>query len=88
MQTVRDDVKLHDKEMHMYDYLNWGKHRYTLAATGIKFRGGEYFSRQIAEHDMHRFMGKHGLSIQEVYDDKHYKTYVCQDGIKFYINRM
>ena len=72
----------------MFDYLYWGKHTSTLAATGIKFKGREYSSRQLAEHDMYNYINKHGYIIQEVYDDKHYKTYVCQNGIKFYINRM
>ena len=72
----------------MFDYLSWGKHIYTLAATGIKFKSSEYTSRKNAEIEMYKFMNKNGLRILEVYDDKHYKTYVCQDGIKFYINRM
>ena len=72
----------------MLDYLNLGNHIYTLAATGIKFKDCMYSSRQVAEHDMHKFMRKHGLMVQEVYDDRHFKTYVCQDGVKFYINRM
>lgn len=72
----------------MFDYLNWGKHIYTLAATGIKFKSGEYSSRRLAESEMYRYIHKNGLIIKEVYDDKHFKTYVCQDGIKFYINRV
>lgn len=72
----------------MFDYLNWGKHVYTLAATGIKFKSKEYASRQNAEHDMFKFMNRNGLRILEVYDDKHYKTYICQDNVRFYINRM
>ena len=67
---------------------NWGKHSYTLAATGIKFKDRQYFSRQQAKEDMYKFMNKHGLQIINVYDDKHFKTYICQNNIRFYINRM
>ena len=72
----------------MFDYFNWGKHVYTLAATGIKFKSREYASRQSAEHDIYEYIDNHGLKIQEVYDDKHFKTYICQDNVRFYINRM
>ena len=72
----------------MFDYLGWGKHLYSLAATGIKFKDKEYTSRKSAEHDMYAFMNKHGLRIEKVYDDNHFKTYICQNNIRFYINRM
>ena len=72
----------------MFDYLNWGKHIYTLAATGIKFKAKEFSSRQLAESAMYKFLGKHGLQVHEVWDDKHFKTYICQNNVRFYINRM
>ena len=64
------------------------KHMYTLAATGIKFRGGTFNSRQIAENVMYDYIDKHGLHVNEVWDDKHFKTYCCNNGIKFYVNRI
>lgn len=63
-------------------------HQYSLAATGIKFKSRIYNSREIAKDDMYKFMNKHGLHIINEYDDKHYKTYICNDGVRFYINRM
>ena len=67
---------------------NYGKHRYSLAATGLKIRGGEYTSRQQAEHDMHLLMKKNNLHIENVWDDGHFKTYLCNNNVKFYINRI
>lgn len=74
----------------MFDYLDplCAKHWYTLAATGIKFKSREFSSRQVAEEEMHKFLNKNHLKIKEVWDDNHYKTYVCNYGIKFYINRI
>lgn len=64
------------------------KHLYTLAATGIKFDSRTFSSRQVAESYMYSYIDKHGIQINEIWDDKHYKTYCCKDGIKFYINRI
>ena len=72
----------------MFDYLKLGEHIYSLAATGIKFRDKEFYSRQAAEREMYDFMKKHGLRVEKIYDDKHYKTYICQNNIRFYINRV
>ena len=69
----------------MFDFFN---HRYSLAATGIPFVSQEFTSRYNAEQVMYDFIGKHNLSINEVWDDKHYKTYLCENGVKFYINRV
>lgn len=62
-------------------------HRYTLAATGIPFTAMTFCSRNAAEEYMYRYMDKHWLKADEVYDDKHDKTYVCANGVRFYITR-
>ncbi len=67
---------------------NYNKHSYTLAATGIDFKSGTYPTRKLAEDDMYKFIDKHGIKIVEVWDDTHYKTYCCENGIRFYINRL
>ena len=69
-------------------YSAYGNHRYSLASTGLKIKDYEFSSRQQAEHEMHKIMHKHGLHIEEVYDDKHYKTYLCNNNVRFYINRI
>lgn len=65
-----------------------GGHRYSLAATGIRFNDGEFGSRRAAEVAMYKFINKKGLHIEQVWDDHHFKTYLCNDGIRFYINRI
>lgn len=67
---------------------NTSNHLYTLAATGIKLRSREFNHRRDAEDVMYRVIGKKNLRIIERYDDKHFKTYVCENDIKFYINRV
>ena len=63
-------------------------HRYSLAATGIKFPSYELYSREAANQIMYNYVDKHNLHIVQVYDDKHDKTYICDNGIRFYINRI
>lgn len=65
-----------------------GEHTYTLAATGTKFHSQRFSSRQAAQNYMYDYCNKHHIVIDHIYDDKHYKTYICRDGIRFYINRM
>ena len=67
---------------------NFSNHRYSLAATGIHFKEKEFGSRQVAEKEMYDFVGKKGLRIVEVWAAHHYKTYRCNDGVRFYINRI
>lgn len=65
-----------------------GKHTYCLAATGLRMRTQNFNSRESAKEKMYAVMSKNGLQLLEVYDDKHFKTYVCTDGVRFYINRL
>ena len=63
-------------------------HCYTLASVGTKLKTKRYMSRQCAKEDMYKYCDKHNLSIISVWDDKHFKTYNCGNGIKFFINRV
>lgn len=67
---------------------NLSGHRYSLAATGIRFKDKEFCSRRNAEREMYKFIDHQGLRIVEVWDDHHYKTYLCDNGVRFYINRI
>ena len=63
-------------------------HRYSFAATGLKRSYSRVFSTRDAALDyMYKICGKKGLHVEEVYDDRHYKTYRCNNGVRFYINR-
>ena len=66
-----------------------GEHMYTLGVTGMKVKCDTYYAtRQAATSKMYEIIGKKHLHIKEIYDDKHFKTYVCEEGVTFYINRM
>lgn len=67
---------------------NTTRHIYSLAATGLHTKSRDFTSRLDAEHAMHKLMHKYGLHIVDMYDDKHFKTYICNEGIRFYINRI
>lgn len=66
-------------------------HQYTFV---MNFRiGGKIIkckvfpNRAEAEIKMHKMMRKHKLTLIKVWDDKHDKTYICNKGVEFHINR-
>lgn len=65
-------------------------HQYTLASSGLGRKNLDkvYGNREIATQKMYSVCKKLGLQIVEVYDDKHDKTYICNNGVRFYIHRM
>ena len=69
----------------MFDFLT---HTYTFNATGIKMREKRFSTREAATQAMYKYMGKHHITLEKIYDDKHNKTYVCDHGIRFYIQRL
>lgn len=71
----------------MFGLFSFGSHFYTLSATGLNFRTRRYNNREEAAQEMYNVMSKKSLDLQEVYDDRHNKTYVCSNGVRFYINR-
>lgn len=65
-------------------------HKYCLASYGLgKDKDKEYIfgSRDKAVSKMYKIINKQGLSVKEVYEDNHDKTYKCENGIKFFISR-
>lgn len=62
-------------------------HKYTLDATGMKIKTEIFYSRANAEEQMYKIINKKGLKLVEIYNDKHYKTYICSNGVRFYIHR-
>ncbi len=63
-------------------------HLYTLASTGFKMRSKVFSSRQEAREEMYRIIDKNGMHVVEKYDDNHFKTYICNNAARFYINRI
>lgn len=74
--------------MYLDLFVSVSKHRYSFAATGLKVRSREFSTRQAALDHLYKICAKHGLVIKKIYDDKHFKTYICNDGIRFYIHRI
>ena len=70
----------------MFDY--YFSNTYVLNATGIKMREKRFGSREAANQAMYKYMAKYHITLKEIYDDKHNKTYVCDNGIRFYIQRL
>lgn len=74
--------------------LPWGavgltKHSYTLTLVDGPRKVDEiYGSRIAATSRMYKLARKMGLNICKVYDDKHDKTYICENGATFHVNRM
>lgn len=63
------------------------RHTYTLAAEGLKVKTKRFASRQAANEEMYKIVGKQGLQLTKVYDDKHFKTYIFSNGTRIHINR-
>lgn len=67
---------------------NLNNHSYSFAVTGLKVRAKNFPSRNAANEQMYKVMSKYGLVLLETYNDNHDKTYVCNNGVKFYIHRV
>ena len=61
---------------------------YSLAVIGLSKKHNRTFStRNAANEYMYKLCSKYNLSIEEVWDDNHDKTYLCTKGVTFYIQR-
>lgn len=67
--------------------LNFG-HQYSLAVVGLSSRLNRIFTtREAATDYMRKLCSKFGLVIEETWNDNHDKTYLCDKGVTFYIQR-
>ena len=72
----------------MFNYNPFGSnHTYTLAVEGLKVRDMAFSSRQAANNEMYKLIGQYGLQLTNVWDDKHFKTYIFANGVRIHINR-
>ena len=65
---------------------NFHMHLYTLAATGYKMRSMLFSSREDAKKAMYRIIDNHSMHVVKKYDDNHFKTYICDNDARFYLN--
>lgn len=64
-------------------------HNYSFAVIGLgKCRSRVFPTRVAANEYMYKLCHKHGLAVEEVWDDNHDKTYICTKGVTFYIQRV
>ena len=71
--------------------LLFGGHTYTFAVLGLpksKKYEHTFSTRDEAKALMYKIMGKYNLNMVDVWDDKHCKTYICDQGVRFFINRI
>ncbi len=73
--------------MFNFSYFNETTHFYTFAIEGIKEKDMTFASRQAANNHMYEVVAKYGLQLRDVWDDKHYKTYIFDKGVRIHINR-
>ena len=70
-------------------FLDTEAHSYSCAVIGLSKRHNRVFpTREAANTYMYKLCKKYGLVIDEVWDDKHDKTYHCTHGVTFYIQRV
>ena len=70
-------------------FLDTEAHSYSCAVIGLSKRHNKMFpTREAANAYMYKLCKKYGLVIDEVWDDKHDKTYHCTHGVTFYIQRV
>lgn len=72
----------------MFLFNSMSGHYYTFAATGIRVREKTFVRRDLANAYMYKIMNKYGLTLETVWDDNHDKTYICNNGVRFYIHRV
>lgn len=73
--------------MFNYNPFSSTNHFYTLAVEGLKIRDKVFGTRQAANNEMYKIIGQYGLQLANVYDDKHFKTYIFTNGVRIHINR-
>lgn len=71
----------------VFDDYGLAVHSYSLSATGIRMKEKHFAHREDAKQAMYKYMAKKNLMLVKVYDDKHFKTYICNNDVRFYINR-
>ena len=71
-----------------YLFFTNSKHYYTFACTGTKIASKEFPSRESANEYMYKQCYKNGLQIKEVWKDNHDVTFICNNGVRFYIQRV
>lgn len=63
-------------------------HMYTLTTIGLRRDYSKvFYTRETANQYMYKLLAKFGLKIKDIYNDKHDKTYCCNNGVQVFIQR-
>lgn len=72
----------------MFIFENINSHNYSVAVVGLTKKHNKTFpTRSAANAYMYKLCEKYDLKIEEVWNDNHDKTYHCNRGVTFYIQR-
>ena len=72
----------------MFTFEGINPHNYSCAVVGLaKQRCRVFPTREMANEHMRKLCAKYGLVVEEVWNDNHDKTYICNKGVTFYIQR-
>lgn len=69
-------------------FTSGNSHEYSVAAVGVKFKDATFDSRAAAKSYLGHYLNKKGIIVKEKWRDGHYVTYVCDNGVKFFISRI
>ena len=71
-----------------YGYGSGHQYSFVLSTNRATLKSLTFTNRNAAMEEMYKDMQKYGLTLNKVWDDNHDKTYICNDGYEFHINRI
>ena len=69
-------------------FTSGNSHTYSVSAVGVKFRNANFNSREAAKDYLGHYLNRKRINVKEKWRDGHYVTYVCDNNVKFFINRI
>lgn len=69
-------------------FFTQNRHKYSVACTGMKFKEKLFGTRQMANEYLYEQCSKKGLRIEEVWKDHHDVTFICNNNVRFYVQRV
>lgn len=60
---------------------------YHCSAYGVKYRQKSYNTEEKAKYKVYKAINKKGLTLKEIYKDEKTTTFVCGNGVRFFIQK-
>ncbi len=67
--------------------MNNTKTYYHCSAYGTKYKQKSYNTEEKAKYKIYKAVNKNGLIVKEIYKDELTTTFVCGDGVRFFIQK-